>query len=134
MFGKDIIIGHSETKIDSANRLMLPSYTHREPGDKIFIQTFITNNGYAIKLYSEDEFKDIITKLEEIKKTTTSYEELIKVRKELESVYGKLSAYLKVSKQNRITIPKYLMDSLNWESDKFYQCDGLGTSLLIRKK
>ena len=46
-------------------------------------------------------------------------------------LYYGISAALTISKQKKITIPTYLMDSLNWNNESFYNLDGLGNSLML---
>lgn len=134
MFGQELIVGHYCAKIDATNRLSVPVFTHREPGDKIFTQTYKYKDGFALKLYSYYEYRAIITKLEQLKENASSLDEFYKIRKELENLYNQFSSFLIVSDQNRLTIPKTLMETLQWESNQYYRCDGLGNSLLVRKK
>ncbi|MBE6156389.1 MAG: hypothetical protein E7161_01410 [Firmicutes bacterium] len=134
MFGKNLIIGHSEGKISDKGRIFLPSFTKPEKDDKILIQKDTYGDEAALKLIAYSEYLNMIERYRRLRDTATSLEEEQKYTKKIEDISLSLTHLTKVDAQRRIQLPKAILEKYNWSPQDTIRYDGLGESLLIRKK
>lgn len=134
MFGEDLILGETIGKIDSTNRIFLPSFTKIEKNEKLLIQTIENNNELALKIIALNKYLVIIERFRKLRDNSTSIEEFEKYDNEISNVCKKLDALVKVDNQKRLQLPNSLMQKLNWSKNSEIIYTGLGDSLLVRKK
>jgi len=134
MFGEKEIVGKRDIKFDANNRFYLPKFTHREPGDKIYPLIFKQDGQKILKLVSYNDYQNMIQRYDGLMKTSSSEEECEKYKNILNYLYNNLLSFLIVNKRKQILLPVFLVEYLNWENDKNYECQGINTSLLISEK
>jgi len=134
MFGEQDIIGHSIGKMDIKNRIIIPSYTKAEHRDKIVLQRITFQGEQALKLFAYDKFLEIIRRYRELQNTAPDIQEYEKYSKKIEEMYLNLDYYKELDKQKKLLIPSLLINELNWEDVDTVLLNGLGDSLLVRKK
>lgn len=134
MFGEQLIIGKSEGKIDEKGRIFIPSFVNPEPDDKIIIQEIIFDDEFALKLTAVTEYLGIIERLKNLRNNATTVEEYNKFNAEIENICLQLNYLVQIDKQKRILIPKNAINSSGWLPKDELQFNGLGNSLLVRKK
>lgn len=135
MFGQDLIIGHSEGKITDKGRIFLPSFTSPEPHDKILIQITTTiNKQTALKLFSYNQYLQIIKGWQNLRAKTTTVEDYERCTKMIEQLSSLIHSLLEIDNQKRLLLPKSILESLGWETKDTIEYTGLGESLQITKK
>lgn len=134
MFGEDLILGETISKLDSKNRIFLPAFTKVEKDEKLIIQTIENNNGLALKIIALNKYLVIIERFRKLRDNSTSIEEFEKYDNEISNICKKLDALNKVDSQKKLQIPSSLMQKLNWPKNSEIIYTGLGDSLLVRKK
>ena len=131
MFGEAIIIGHATGKLDNKNRIFIPPFTKVEPKEKIVIEKTIYQDELALKLHSYHKYYDMIVKLQQLQEKVTTLEEFNELQSKIENLCRYLFAIVNVDSNKRITIPKTIIDTLNWSLDEPISMNGIGNSLLI---
>lgn len=131
MFGESIIVGHSTGKIDSKNRIFLPSFTGATHKDKILVEKTTYEDDFALKLYSYHKFYELIEQLKKMQATASSFEEFMQFQEKIEKMCIYLSAKIQVDSQGRIVIPNGLFIQSNWSNEQLVSFHGLGDTLII---
>ena len=135
MFGEQLIIGHSESKLDQKGRLFIPKYTKVNTGEELILLQDSIYHYSSLRVYSlNNTYLKIINKYEELRNNASNEEEYIRLSLKIDELYQSLEGYFKVDSQKRILINKYLLERLNWNTTDTFNLDGAGNSLLIRKK
>ena len=134
MFGENLILGESCGKIDSKNRIIVPTFTKIEPQEQLLLQLTEIDNELAFKLIATHKYFKIIERLQNLRDNSISLKDFEKYDKEIELICQNLNFILSVDKQRRMQIPLNLMTKLGWSNENDIYFTGLGESLLVRKK
>ena len=131
MFGEDLIIGHSEGKMDDKNRIIIPSFTKGVPNDRLILSIY-EEKMLVVKSYLE--ILKVINNLRKLQSNTPSLSEYQKYEKEIALICFKLESDLTIDNQKRLLLPKSTLDKFGWTNKDTLLYDGIGSGLLIRKK
>lgn len=134
MFGETLILGTYEQKLDSKNRLFIPSATKVEKNENLLIQKTMFENELAIKIISATEYLLLIERIKRLRDNSTNLKDFEKYTLEIEKICKKLDLLVKVDNQKRIQIPINLKRKLNWQEQESLELTGFGEYLLVRKK
>lgn len=134
MFGETLILGTYEQKLDSKNRLFIPSATKVEKNENLLIQKTMFENELAIKIISATEYLLLIERIKKLRDNSTNLKDFEKYTLEIEKICKKLDLLVKVDNQKRIQIPINLKRKLNWQEQESLELTGFGEYLLVRKK
>ena len=134
MFGDDLIIGHTINKMDEKGRIFIPSFTKVEKSDKLIIQKTTFQDDIALRLCAYQQYLTIIERLQKLRNNSTSIEEYEKFTREINNIFYILDSLIEIDSQKRATIPKRLLNELEWEPNSEYKIDGLGDSIINRQK
>lgn len=120
--------------MEERRRICLPKFTHAEPGDEVVLRAFYSENDTYLKITGYHDFFEIIEKAREFRDTATTMDEYNKLNLKLEYMCKQLDAALTIDKQRRLLIPVHITEQLNWYPYNQFDMEGLGTSLLIKKR
>jgi len=134
MFGEKIIIGEQCCKLDSKNRLYIPSWTGAEKGDEICLQQSTLENETIIKVYSALKYCEIFERLKKLRENATTAEDYLKYNAMIEEVGLSLNVITTIDAQRRITIPLSLMESSKFISSSEVEIKGATETVIIRQK
>lgn len=127
---ENLILGHSIVKIDAKRRIFLPKYTPFTNGDEVVLEKGINNNELFYKIYSLKMYLDIFERFKSLRDNAVSFSDYDKYNRMMEDICMKIEKISQVDVVNRILLPK----TETWSPGDFLQLDGLGESLLVRKK
>ena len=134
MFGEKLIIGHATVKLDSKRRIFIPSFSRAESGDDVVIRKSSYDNDFCLKIQAFQSYLDIIGRLRNLRDNAASIDEYEKFESKIESICIELEKLANVDGQGRILIPESITAADGWNIGDSLQIDGLGDSLLVRKK
>ena len=129
-----LIIGHSEGKISDKNRIFLPSFTLYYPSEEIIFTKITFEEQQALKVTAYKRYLDIIERFRNLRNNARSLEEYNRFSLEIEKICFNLQSISEVDAHRRVALPKYSIEEYNWNVGDTLLYDGLGDSVLIRKK
>lgn len=107
MFGEEEIFGNFKVSIDERNRIVLPSFTHAEKGDKIIIQK--DTDGLIIS--NELRIIKIMEELEEALKFVKNSSEGKIIKEKIDKLCISILAKRECDRQKRIIMPDNLVNT-----------------------
>ena len=102
MFGEEPLIGTSIASLDIKGRIILPSFTKREKGDKLVL-VHDSIDGY-VKIYRYDTVEEKVENLSKQVESAKTKEDKIVFLKELREYCKSLNSPAIVSSQGRFTL------------------------------
>lgn len=102
MFGEEEMFGQTVQTIDKKTRLILPSLTKREEGDKLLLIEDKELNIYRI--FRKEIISGVFAKNNEDLLNAKKSEEILKIKKELLELSKKVLKSLEVDKNGRVVL------------------------------
>ncbi len=134
MFGDKLIIGTKNFKIDSKNRLAMPTFTNACPNDLLVLELKKEEQETLLRFSLYKDYLNLAELLSEKRKKAGSIEEFEKLSQEIEVICQKLACCDYLDNQRRFTIPNNILNEAGLASGDEVLIKGAGTSVLVRKK
>lgn len=134
MFGDKLIIGTKIFKIDSKNRLAMPSFTNACPNDLLVLELKKEEQEIFLRFSLYNDYLNLVQILKEKRKRATSIKEFEKLSHEIEEICQKIACYASLDNQRRFTIPNDILKESFLNPGDEVLIKGAGTSVLARKK
>lgn len=104
MFGEESMYGQKEVSIDEKGRMLLPAYTKREKGDKLFL--IYDEDICLYQIFNFSTYDDIVNKLQNNYLNANNKMDEIYYKKRICEVSKSIISSLKVDSQGRVKIGK----------------------------
>ena len=134
MYRNKFIIGHSEGKLCEKGRIIIPSFAYAQLDGEVVLQKTEFDGDIALKILAFKEYLAIIDRFQTLRNNTHSLDEYLKYTQEIEKICYSLKHLTEIDSQKRMSIPQILINEFNWIPQDTLIYDGLGESLLVRKK
>lgn len=101
MFGEKEILGKTTSKVSLKSRLVLPAFTHAEPGDELVL----VSDFEGISIYEKDYFLESRLKMfKDAMERSTNLKEIKELRIQMELVYTKIIKTMVCDKDRRVVL------------------------------